>query len=110
MSRARQIRLRRVQRNRRIAAIMGILMFSVCVSIVFHNFHVQAEKPETFKYYTEVRVDRGDTLWDIAMEYMTEEYRSVSEYIREVKEINNLGVELQYGQFLTVPYYSDIRK
>ena len=38
---------------------------------------------------------------------MTEEYRSKKEYVREVQKINNLGLELQYGQKILVPYYSD---
>ena len=55
-------------------------------------------------------MENGDTLWDIAAEHITEEYRSINEYIREIKEINHLGATLQYGQVLTIPYYSGVKK
>ncbi len=113
MSRTRKERIlqrRRIQRNRRIASICAMVVLSLTVSILFHNFGAQAERPQTYKYYAEVRVESGDTLWDIAMQYMTEEYRSVNEYIREIKKINHLGATLQYGQILTIPYYSDEQK
>lgn len=113
MSRSRKQRIlqkRRIQRNRRIASICAMVVMSLSISILFHNFGAQAERPQTHKYYTEVCVENGDTLWDIAMEHMTEEYRSVNEYIREIKKINHLGATLQYGQILTIPYYSDEKK
>lgn len=105
--RQRMLQKRRVQRNRRVVSVCAMVIMSLTVSILFHNFGAQAERPQLHKYYTDVRVESGDTLWDIAMEYMTEEYRSVNEYIREVKKINNIGTGLQCGQILTVPYYSD---
>lgn len=113
MSRTRKERIlqkRRIQRNRRIASICAMVVLSLSVSILFHNFSALAERPQTYKYYTEVRVECGDMLWDIAAEHITEEYRSINEYIREIKEINHLGATLQYGQVLTIPYYSDVRK
>ncbi|MDO4343474.1 MAG: LysM peptidoglycan-binding domain-containing protein [Eubacteriales bacterium] len=103
----RMIRRRRIERNRRLASIFAMVILSVSVSILFHNFSAHAEKSEAYKYYTDIRVERGDTLWDIAMEYMTEEYSSPAAYIKEVKEINQLGSELKSGQYLVIPYYSE---
>lgn len=108
MSRAAKMRIRRrqIQRNRRVALACCILIiFFASGSILFHNFHAQAKKTVGNKYYTDIRVQSGQTLWDIAMEYMTDEYDSPSEYIREVQKINHVGEQLQYGQYLTVPYY-----
>ena len=53
---------------------MSILSVSFLLAIFFCNFQGVAEKPAAFKYYTEVRVDRGDTLWSIADRFMSEEY------------------------------------
>lgn len=105
--RIRRNRRRRVMRNRRIAALcsMAILTFSGCA--LARNYSVQAQKPDTYKYYTDVTVQKGDTLWDLAMKYMTEEYSGPEEYIREVKKINHLGAQLDCGQILVLPYYSD---
>lgn len=110
MSRARKRRIRQIRRNRRIAAVLFLVLMSLNISVVGHTLSVGAEKPQTYKYYTEIRVGSGETLWDIAMEYMTDEYRSPAAYIREVKKINNIGEQIQYGQYLTIPYYSEVKK
>ncbi|MGI6018507.1 MAG: LysM peptidoglycan-binding domain-containing protein [Marvinbryantia sp.] len=110
MSRARKKRIRQIRRNRRIAAVLFLVLTALNISMLGHTLSVNAEKPETYKYYTDIRVKSGETLWDIAMEYMTEEYSTPSDYIREVKRINNIGEQIQYGQYLTVPYYSEVQK
>lgn len=90
--------------------MLFLVVMALNVSVLGHTFSVRAEKPDTYKYYTDIRVESGDTLWDIAMEYMTEEYSSPAAYIREVKKINNIGEQIRYGQYLTVPYYSEEKK
>ena len=60
------------------------------------------------KYYTSIRVSSGDTLWDIAKEYRTEEYSDISSYIAEVREINHLSSnQITDGMYLCIPYYSE---
>lgn len=107
MSRRKRLRRKQIKRNRRISLCMSILSVSFLLVVFFCNFRVVAEKPAPYKYYTEVRVDRGDTLWSIAERYMTEEYASRKSYVKEIQKINNLGCELQYGQKILVPYYSE---
>lgn len=107
MSRAKRMRIRQVRRNRRIAAVIGIVFIALILSVLFNHLNVMAEKPQTYKYYTDVRVQRGDTLWSIAEEYMTEEYKNVGEYIREVQQINHVGNVVEYGKLLVIPYYSE---
>ena len=107
MSRQKKLRRKQIRRNRRISLCISILSVSFLLIIFFYNFKVIAEKPATYKYYTEVRVDRGDTLWSIADRFMTEEYTSRRTYVREIQQINNLGCELQYGERILVPYYSE---
>lgn len=59
------------------------------------------------KYYTSVEIEPRSSLWEIAEEYMSEEYASVEDYIKEVKEINHLTEDLIYeGAYLCIPYYS----
>ena len=107
MSRQKKLKRKQIRRNRRISLCISILSVSFLLIIFFCNFKVIAEKPATYKYYTEVRVDRGDTLWSIADRFMTEEYTSRRTYVREIQQINNLGCELQYGERILVPYYSE---
>lgn len=64
------------------------------------------EDPVRCKYYKSIQIHSGDTLWNIAEEYMDDDYESVNDYIGEVKKINKLSSdEIQDSQYLTVPYY-----
>lgn len=60
------------------------------------------------KYFTNITIDKGDTLWNLAEEYMDEEhYSSIYEYMDELRDMNNLtSDELYAGQNLIVTYYS----
>ncbi len=63
------------------------------------------------KYYTSITVESGDTLWSIAEEYMTDEYKNINVYIDEVIRINHLhGDMIRAGQDLCIPYYSAEQK
>ena len=60
------------------------------------------------KYYTCIfRWCSGDSLWDIAQKYMTDEYTSTQDYIDEVVSINNLNNDssIVAGTNLVIPYY-----
>ena len=62
------------------------------------------------KYFTNVRVEEGDTLWELASEYMDEDhYDSIYEYMDELKHMNNMTSEDIYaGQNLVVTYYKSL--
>ena len=62
------------------------------------------------KYFTNVTVEEGDTLWDLASEYMDENhYESIYEYIDELKHMNNMTSEdIFAGQNLVVTYYKTL--
>lgn len=67
------------------------------------------EEQLKFKYYTQVTVAYGETLWDLSENYIDyEEYKDKNEYIEEVQSINHLAEEdsIRAGQTLIVPYYS----
>ncbi len=89
---------------------VGVLFFAVCVGVFLFISSANTAKAGTemrYKYYTSIQIDSGMSLWEIAEEYMTEEYDSQEEYIREVKNINHLKDDLLYaGSYLCVPYYS----
>lgn len=71
-----------------------------------HGIRTEDETPR-FKYITNIEVASGDTLWDIAGEYMSPEYENRYEYIREVCKINHLNSwNIEAGEYLVVPYFS----
>lgn len=105
-------------RSRRVAVrnqrIMFISVLFVIVSIItgfvlFGSIRTQAAPADvSYKYYTSIQVQKGDTLWNIANVYMTEEYVDANEYIEEICSINHIDAsEIHSGQYLTIPYYSD---
>lgn len=104
-------------RNRRAAAkkqaalltILFVMTAAITGCIVFGSTKTQAAPAETsYKYYTSIQVQKGDTLWNIASNYMSDEYASVNDYIEEICEINHIAdSDIHSGQYLTIPYYSD---
>lgn len=54
--------------------------------------------------YVSIPLDRGDTLWDIAIDYSSGLDISIKEYIKEIQSINNLSDDkIIAGQHLIVP-------
>ena len=106
----RKIQRRKLQ-IRAAAALLSLV--AVTFLLIFHftpqNTQADSEpKAPTYKYYTSIRVSSGDTLWDIAREYRTEEYSDISSYIAEVREINHLSSnQITDGMYLCIPYYSE---
>jgi cell division protein YceG involved in septum cleavage len=89
-------------------AIFCIIMFTgFLMSGFLSNADNKHPSEESYKYYTSIQIEKGDTLWDIASRYMSEEYLSAETYVQEVKKINSLEDDtIHYGRYLTVPYYS----
>ena len=111
----RRISARRARRNF-FAGLTLSALAAVILLTVFVVMHITARPASAddapvvprYKYYTSIQVHAGDSLWSIAGEYMTEEYRDVREYVNEVMQINGLGSEnLHAGSYICVPYYSE---
>lgn len=103
---------RRKQLQRRICTMMATICMIVVCAVAFHGIRSMASNGENqlkFKYYTQVTVAYGETLWDLSDRYIDyEEYKDKNEYIAEVQSINHLTEEgsVRAGQTLIVPYYS----
>ncbi|MCM1189033.1 MAG: LysM peptidoglycan-binding domain-containing protein [bacterium] len=105
----RALKARR-QRRRKIAAVSLITFATLCFIVIFAVSHnaISSKAGSGFKYYTRITVAAGDTLWDIADDYMDENaYRNRDSYIAEVRSINHLDEDepIIAGQTLIVPYY-----
>lgn len=108
---------RRMRRQREIRRRCMMIVMTFCLIIIFtvsyHTIQTSASSASeelTFKYYTNITVQYGETLWDIADEYIDyNEYNDKSEYIAEVQSINHLESKdaIRVGQHLIVPYYSN---
>jgi len=105
----RNIHIQRVAVQKRITILFCsiIAVITIC-SIIFGATNTQAAPAETtYKYFTSVQIESGDTLWAIASEYITDEYSDMNEYMNEVCAINHISEdEIHAGQFIVVPYYA----
>lgn len=105
----RILRLRRERRRKCLltatAALAAFCMILICVAS-YGSINTSAS--DGFKYYTDVTVKAGESLWDISSVYMDDHYDSRESYIEEVCSINHLDEDgsVQAGQLLIVPYYS----
>lgn len=96
--------------HRLIGSACLILIIAAICSINFFIINAKASSEEeviTYKYYTSITIQSGETLWDIATVYRSDDISSVQKYIDEVKSINHLKNDKIYaGEHLIIPYYS----
>ena len=107
----RELNHRKILRRRMALGILSLLL--ILLFVLSFNSIAQAteELPETtYKYFTYHTVDKGDTLWSLAEEYIDYNfYNSIHDYVSEVKEINHMIDDtIQVGQTVVIPYYSNI--
>lgn len=107
---ARVMRLRR-ERVRKCLTAMFAVCATVCMILICSVSYraLSSSANDGFKYFTGVTVEVGESLWDLAGEYMdSAHYDSRESYIAEVCSINHLDDEnaITAGQLLILPYYS----
>lgn len=91
------------------SSITILTFITVCI-IMLHTGPVLNAKTECVnkKYFTTIEVQDGDTLWNIAQNYITDEYSDTEDYLNEVRMINHIiGDEITSGCYLTIPYYAE---
>jgi hypothetical protein len=72
----------------------------------------QSKAAPLHKYYTSIRVEKGDSLWSIADDYIIDGVQSREDFIDEVCTLNHISQQdmLHSGDHLVVMYYSDEMK
>ena len=84
----RQLRRRR-QLQRRIVTMLATICVIAFCAVSYHGIRSLASSGEDqlkFKYYTQVTVAYGETLWDLSDDYIDyDEYKNKKEYIAEVQ-------------------------
>lgn len=109
------------ERIRRTKQIFERTLLTLCIiallAIGGSAILTKATTPENaekvyYKYYTQIEIQDGDSLWTIAGKYMANgPYESRKDYMNEVVELNQLStVTIIKGQHLVVPYYDDTYK
>ncbi len=94
-----------------VRAILVILIASGVLTAVFSltapSGYVNGSAGSRVKYYKSIQIEEGDTLSSIALEYISDEYPSMADYIEELKSMNGLADDtIHAGRNLVVAYYS----
>ena len=108
------MKTKRIQKNKRVESKVTILFLLILVGVLLSGTYLVSAMSSTpsklkrQKYYKSITVESGDTLWDIAGEYISEEYASKNDYIKEVRTINQLNSnKINAGAKLCLPYYAE---
>lgn len=112
-----RIRNNKIRRNRivrrqftALIAVITVILIALVFTATSLSTDAQSEvyAPE-FKYYKNVTVTYGDSLWDIAKaNYPSEHYKSINSYISEICSVNHISEAdmLRAGENIIIPYYS----
>ena len=94
-------------RRRKVLYICIIFLSVVCVILIVNNSSYAAvENSERTLCYRAILVQQGDSLWSIARENITEEWKSINEYVEVIKRFNTLdGENIFAGSYISIPYY-----
>lgn len=88
-----------------LVAVVFIIAFTATHMLGQTSSQAEAAISSELSYKT-VRIMSNDTLWSIAEENYTEEYGSVKDYIKEIKECNSLtSDDIDAGCSIIVPIY-----
>ena len=117
MSRSYSVRIAWERFELKKAILAVVLVLSCCFTALFATakpaIAEKKQQDELYKYYTNITVRQGDTLWEIAEERLKDEqtasgYKTVHSFVKEIIALNHLKDRnyLMAGQKLIVPYYS----
>ena len=108
-NKARRLRIIRRQYGAIILALTIMVFVSVFMNMSFSSDAQSDDYIPEFKYYQNVTVHTGDTLWNIASEYYDDShYNDLDDYISEICNINHFSNpdSLRAGENIIIPYYS----
>lgn len=89
----------------RVLFIIILVIITVTLILQFNMQLVKGNANMPTKRYHSIIINKNDTLWDIANTYMNKDYYSITKYIEEVKQINNLYCDkIKAGDSLIIPY------
>ena len=97
-------------RKSAVSFIAGLIIIAAALCIIlFTNGNVaraDGEAEARTRYYETITIKGGDTLWSLASEYRTSEYKDNNAYIDDLMYVNNLDSEyITAGQHLIIIRY-----
>ena len=103
-------RARSVRFEKSLIAIISIIIVSVLILIgsSISTFASSRTQDHYNKSYTSVRIEPGDTLWDLSDKYVIDGIMDRDEFIDEVCKINHISEDdiLHSGEYIVVANYT----
>lgn len=89
-----------------VAACFTVLLFvTIFMGRTMFTSMAKEESAAT-PYYKSVRIQEGDSLWELANQYKDGSSMSTHEYVDQLRQMNSLKKDtIHAGQYLTVVYY-----
>ncbi len=100
-------RNRELQRS--VLILILALLLIVTTALLFFGTKSQAaeSRPSAVKCYESVQVASGETLYSIAEDHYSPQFKSVDRMVSEIMSINNMdNDQVVSGLYIIVPYYS----
>ncbi|MCR4955867.1 MAG: LysM peptidoglycan-binding domain-containing protein [Lachnospiraceae bacterium] len=109
----KQLRTNQVRRQKNLLYISAIVVLSILIITIAVKIYTNPNKVEasnTGHYvYESILVEQGDSLWTIAKEHICTNDYSIDNYIREVKELNQLSEDdMNAGDYIVIPVYREL--
>jgi cell division protein YceG involved in septum cleavage len=98
-----------IKRKKHYLVLFGFCIATILViSLLLLSTNVNAERlKSSTKHITSIQIEKGDTLWSIASQYITDDYNDMNDYIKEIKQTNGLTSDtIHEGKYLVIPYYA----
>lgn len=91
--------------NKIIVLLLGFICALIISIISFSAISYAQNEHETKIYYTNIYINQGDNIWNIAKENYSVEYGDFSKYVEEIKSLNHISNDLIHtGSYLIIPY------
>jgi hypothetical protein len=93
-----------------IAAVLAAIILAVFLSAFGTSLKAEAGTDDRRgeKTVSVVSVKEGDTIWSIAADFYTEDYKNMNELVDEIKSCNGSSDRIFIGQKLFVPHYREM--
>ena len=92
--------------------VLMVISAAVCIILFGGKKITNAEESgntvQLTKYFKTITIEKGDTLWSIAAQYKSGDYRSTRDYVDELMSMNGLhSDQITSGQKLVVAYFAE---
>ena len=91
-----------------VSMLIGLVtIFLILILVTVWKANVAADENLSEIQYKVIKIEEGDTMWEIAKETMNPGFHSEREYIGEVLRCNSMDTtDITSGHYLMIPYYT----